>query len=83
MRMRWNPRYVAYSASQRLTPEKMLVRDTKMYPGGKMCGFMLWIRAQWARWSELPNHGGKFPGSTVARQEAHDDFDDWLAGEFR
>jgi hypothetical protein len=38
-----NPRYVAYAKFHNRTPEKMLERDKKEFPGGCMCGFILWI----------------------------------------
>lgn len=76
----WNPRYVHYARVHKRTPEDMLTHDERRFPGGKMCGFILWIRKKWQQWDKLPDHGGRFPGSCVARQEAHDDFDAWLAG---
>ena len=40
----WNPRYLAYCrATGGLSPDATLERDREQYPGGCMCGFILWI----------------------------------------
>lgn len=39
----WNPRYVAFAASNGLTPEAQLDADRAAYPGGCMVPFMAWI----------------------------------------
>lgn len=44
--MNYQPRYLAYAKAHNMTPEAMLTHDEKEYPGGKMCGFILWISAQ-------------------------------------
>lgn len=38
-----NPRYRAYCRFHGLSPEKMAEVDEKRWPGGRMCGFILWI----------------------------------------
>ena len=44
-----NPRYLAYCAAHGWrTPEAMLEHDKKLYPGGCMCGFILWMNEQWS-----------------------------------
>lgn len=40
--MNWNPRYLAYCRAHGKTPEKMLEHDEERFPGGCMCGFILW-----------------------------------------
>lgn len=43
----WNPRYLQYCrANGGLTPDAMLERDRERYPGGCMCGFILWHSAK-------------------------------------
>lgn len=42
--MKWNPRYVAYAKAHGQKPADMLKHDEEAWPGGKMCGFILWIR---------------------------------------
>lgn len=39
----WNPRFVAYAKAHGKTPSAMLEHDAKEWPGGTMCGFILWI----------------------------------------
>jgi hypothetical protein len=38
-----NPNFTAYAMAHGNTPEKQLEIDTELWPGGKMCGFVLWI----------------------------------------
>jgi hypothetical protein len=40
----FNPRYVLYAKAHGEQPEDILLRDEEAYPGGKMCGFILWMR---------------------------------------
>ncbi len=42
----WNPRYVNYARVHGKTPEAMLVYDEERWPGGKMCGYVLWNNAR-------------------------------------
>lgn len=39
----WNPYYLAYCKRKGNEPEKQLEIDRDKYPGGCMCGFILWI----------------------------------------
>jgi hypothetical protein len=38
----YSPNFLAYCNSQGKTPEQTLEDDLKKYPGGIMCGFVLW-----------------------------------------
>ena len=52
-----NPRYLAYCRANRNSPEQQKAIDTEAYPGGKMCGFMLWISQQVRAFTaECPQH---------------------------
>ena len=54
---RWNPRYVAYARAHGRTPEEMRAHDEKAWPGGRACGFILWMSEQWARWRRERSRG--------------------------
>lgn len=69
-----NPRYYFYSKAHGRTHEEMLEYDRKRYPGGCMCGFILWITAKWREWESLT-------GNTPPRLTSdYRDFDEWLKG---
>lgn len=38
----WNPRYLAYAAEHRKTPDEMLAFDRSRFPAGCMTGFLTW-----------------------------------------
>jgi hypothetical protein len=38
-----NPRYLAYCHANGKTVEEMKAFDEKKYPGGRMCGFIIWM----------------------------------------
>ena len=40
---KWNPHFVAYAKKHGRTPEAQMEHDQKEFPGGCMCGFILWI----------------------------------------
>lgn len=48
----WNPRYVAYAHAHGHTPHSMLPVDEERYPGGKMCGFILWNAEKWREFTK-------------------------------
>jgi hypothetical protein len=41
-----NPRYAAYARAHGMTPAEMLEHDRQAWPGGCMCGFVLWMAEQ-------------------------------------
>lgn len=72
-----NPRYAAYSRAHNRTPEDQLEHDRKAWPGGIMCGYVLWNREQ------LLAFGAERPdcfcfGSLID----HDAYDAWLLEKF-
>ena len=73
----WNRRYLAYAAAHGHGAEEMLARDAERWPGGKMCGFMLWVQARWRTWAKEAGEHPEWGGGWSARQHAA--FDAWLA----
>lgn len=67
-RPRRNPRYVAYARSQGRSPAAQLRHDLEEYPGGCMCGFILWIRARVREFQTL--RPDCFVGDHIRDQEA-------------
>lgn len=72
----YQPRYLAYCTSHGKTPEAMLAHDYQAWPGGVMCGFILWISEKWQEFFKLhPACRRNFLSSAD-----HDNFDSWLTG---
>ncbi len=73
-----NPRYLAYCKSQgEPDPDKMMEKDKELYPGGFMCGFILWIQSMWNEWKEENKKFYKGDSRTPSDSD-HDLFDSWL-----
>jgi hypothetical protein len=69
----WNPRYLYYVASQGdRTPEAQMEHDRVEYPGGRMCGFILWISGR--RQKFLREHPEAFIGFGISDQPLWDSF---------
>lgn len=78
MRKSWNPRFIAYAKAHGHTPVEQLKADRQEYPGGCMCGFILWLNRQWGAFREL--HGFKSQEALIlGLKDAHRQFDEWLA----
>jgi len=75
-----NPRYVAYClAHGASSPDEMRERDRLAWPGGRMCGFILWMNAQWIDWGNVaPSRGFKGVRSDFRSEEHLQDFDRFL-----
>ena len=41
-----NPRYAAYAQAHGRTPDEMMEHDRSAWPGGCMCGFIVWMSEQ-------------------------------------
>jgi len=50
-----NARYVRYARVHGNTPERQLEADQERFPGGSMCGFILWMTAAWRTFSASYN----------------------------
>lgn len=77
-----NPRYLSYCAAHGNTPDQQHAADDAAWPGGIMCGFILWIGEQWSVFEQL--HGIR-PGTRASqyfRGMNGDAFDAWLKETF-
>ncbi len=74
MKTEWNPRYVLYAKANKQTPEEMLISDDNTWPGGKMCGFILWIGEKWNKFDKL--FWNEYGGLRLSGTGCH--FDKWL-----
>ena len=52
----------------------MLERDREAYPGGVMCGYILWISEQWRLWRTEKGYGP----NPILSEIDHAEFDRWL-----
>lgn len=73
----FNPRYVLYAKAHGEQPEGMLLRDEDAYPGGRMCGFLLWHARRIAEAKKQKPELFFFDGST-GRLYDHAGYDEWL-----
>jgi len=70
-----NPRYLAYCrAHGESDPVAMLARDKEAWPGGRMCGYVLWMGDKWRAWRTA----NKRKADDVLTREDHQSFDAWL-----
>lgn len=79
MSQEFTRRYTAYSRFHGRGPESMLEHDKKRWPGGQMCGFILWVQSKWHEFAKL--HGVRDSRGVVLKygaDKAHDMFDTWL-----
>lgn len=71
--MNWNPLYVSYANSRGRTPEEMLKVDDVSFPGGSMCGYLIWISQAWQAWDRIFN-----PRQAHHSENDREDFTKWL-----
>lgn len=75
MSQKFNSRYLAYCrATGGLDPDATMARDAERWPGGLMCGAILWVNDHWREW-ERENDRPKWDDHSRADHEA---FDRWL-----
>jgi hypothetical protein len=46
MKTKYTPEFKAYCKANGRTPAKQLAHDRRKFPGGCMCGFILWMSAK-------------------------------------
>ncbi len=67
-------RFQAYAASQGISPDAVLERDSQEYPGGKMAGYITWLDEQWRTWHAQTNRRRGY----ILSPADHEDFDRFL-----
>ena len=76
MKKTYQPRYAQYCRSQGRPPEAQLAHDREAWPGGRMCGYILWVNEHWTEWSNIVGWNRAEDG---AYSEAHHTaFSKWL-----
>src|SRR3546814_1417909 len=50
---KYSPRYVAYASEHGRSPEQQLEHDREAWPGGLMCGFILWSNERLAEYAKI------------------------------
>ncbi len=83
--VKYNPRFVAYAAEHGRSPEEQLEHDREAWPGGLMCGFILWSNERLAEYAKInpaafftgiltpwDRHGGR------PKLDDHEAYDSWL-----
>ena len=64
-----NSLYRAYCRENGNTEEQQMEDDEERWPGGKMCGYMLWCGEKWGQWRALKGFERDRPLSEVERDE--------------
>ncbi len=70
-----NPYYLSYCEAHGRTPEEMKAHDRKLYPGGRMCGYMIWNQN---KWGEFAKAHGMSRLELRSMDDLHDRFAAWL-----
>src|SRR3546814_15168782 len=87
---KYSPRYVAYASEHGRSPEQQLEHDREAWPGGLMCGFILWSNERLAEYAKI-NPAAFFTGIRTTwdrhggRPKLHDHeaYDNWRSEERR
>lgn len=72
----FQPRFAAYARVHGRTPEEQIAHDKTAWPGGVMCGFILWNGARWREWRAA---NGFRRDDDYMSPEDHARYDRWLA----
>lgn len=70
----YTSRYVAYATSQGFDPDTMMAVDERLWPGGKMAGYILWMHERWAAWR---TENGRRERDVLSRED-HASFDAFI-----
>lgn len=74
-----NPRYVLYAKAHGKTAEEMVEYDDECWPGGAMCGFILWMDQVWREFRKLNGIRHYDPVGPEDQKK----FDEWLERKVR
>lgn len=74
--VQWNHRFTAYAAAHGKTPTEMVAADDAAYPGGRMAGYINWIRSAWDEWERVTGRPSRDQVPLSAAE--HQAFDEWL-----
>lgn len=72
--------YTLYAKAYDNTPDDQMVADQEKWPGGRMCGFILWMNAAWRKFDELHDPQRKDVPHTPKERDA---FREWLKTEYK
>lgn len=71
----FQPRFAAYARVHGRTPEAQIEHDKAAWPGGVMCGFVLWNNERWREWRAANG----YRHDDILPSDAHERYDRWLA----
>ena len=77
----WNPRYICYCFAHGNTPQQQYSVDRKRWPGGMMCGFILWNEEMISLFSRMHGKEGFYFVHGNLTTEGHEAYDAWLIGQ--
>lgn len=72
--MGYQPRFIAYATAHGRTPDEQIEQDRIDWPGGVMCGFILWMSDKWNEWRKLNGLAARDP----LFDSDHASFDAWI-----
>lgn len=70
--IKWNPRYVYFAECHKHSPEEQLEHDKEAWPGGRMCGFILFMSKMNQKFYK--EHKECFIGKTISDHKKFDEF---------
>ena len=81
MQTAWNPRYLAYCAANGHdnSPEIMMEHDRAAFPGGCMCGFILWMADRWSEFCGVQDCRSTEQVRLLLGADCDRTFDEWLS----
>ena len=75
--MALNPRWVNYARVHGRTSDEQLAHDRVRWPGGSMCGFILWNNARLREFAQTASNAGFFLHGHLI-EDGHVAYDAWL-----